>query len=838
MMKALFTFKRSSSLPLLVTRTSIRQKTHNIRTNPNIKSQRSFLSTAADDEFDADDEHTSRLEIKNPHYPNLFKPLDLGPHIGTLPNRVIMGSMHTGLEGHSIPNILMPFLKSDANTDDMDSNKRTNATHDDLFAMATYFEHRAKGNVGLMVTGGISPNRAGWLGPFAAKLTTHDEMLLHKEVTERVHSVQVPSYPHGNSQKARICLQILHAGRYAHHPFAVSASSTKSPISKFQARELSLKGVQSTILDFVQCAVLAKEAGYDGVEIMGSEGYLINQFLVSGTNLRNDQYGGDFKNRMRFAVDIVAQTRQAVGQDFIIIFRLSMLDLIQGGSSWDEIKILAAALEDAGATIINTGIGWHEARIPTITTNVPRGNFAWVTKKLKDENIIDIPLCATNRINAPHVGEQILEERYADLVSMARPFLADPHILKKSQEGRAQEINTCIACNQACLDHAFVGKTVSCLVNPLACHETELSIPENSIPENERLNIGVIGSGPAGLAFATTAATIGHHVTLYDKAEEIGGQFNMAKRVPGKEEFHETIRYFQSQIDKLVKQGKLNLCLNSELTHADIEENQIIDKWIIAAGVNPRSPSIPGIDHPNVLSYIDVLRKNAKVGNNVAIIGAGGIGFDVAEYLIHHKDGDLDKTADGVRIDDFLKDWGVDDSIASRGGLSTTHINSDDHLSGRKITMLQRKKGKLGKNLGKTTGWIHRATLAKSGAVDMLNSVTYDRIDENGHLHIILNKGSKGEESKLLEVDNIITCAGQIPKDDLQKAVKSELKGKVFTIGGAYEALELDAKRAIDMGTRLALKISDDSVVPGEHKFQASAGPEENLFNFFKSVMK
>jgi len=519
-----------------------------------------------------------------------------------------------------------------------------------------------------------------------------------------------------------------------------------------------------------------------------------------------------------------------------------MLDLIQDGSSWDEVKILAAALEDAGATIINTGIGWHEARIPTISTSVPRGSFAWVTKKLKDENIIDIPLCATNRINAPHVGEQILQDNYADLVSMARPFLADPHILKKSREGRDQEINTCIACNQACLDHAFVGKTASCLVNPLACHETELSIPENSILEHERLDIGVIGSGPAGLAFATTAATIGHHVTLYDKAEEVGGQFNMAKRIPGKEEFHETIRYFKWQIDKLERQGKLNLCLNSELTHTDMEENQDIDKWIVAAGINPRTPSIPGIEHPNVLSYIDVLRNNAKFGNNVAIIGAGGIGFDVAEYLIHHKDGDTDNTADEVEIDDFLKDWGVDNSIASRGGLATSRSEGESeplsHLTGRKITMLQRKKGKLGKNLGKTTGWIHRTTLAKSGAVDMLGSVHYDRIDEHGHLHIVLNKGAQDEESKVLEVDNIITCAGQTPKDDLQRAVGSELKGKVFTIGGAYEALELDAKRAIDMGTRLALKLSDDSVVPGEHRFQASAGPEEKLFDLLSSVMK
>ena len=765
-----------------------------------------------------------------------------------------MGSMHTGLEGHSIPKFLLPMLQSDDTDDNDDTGSRNSGTatassnHHDLSAMAKYFEQRAKGGVGLMVTGGIAPNRAGWVGPFAAKLTTHDEMLLHKEVTDRVHSVQIPSYSNGDnsshhegSETARIILQILHAGRYAHHPFAVSASSTKSPISMFRARELSLGGIKSTIQDFITCAVLAKEAGYDGVEIMGSEGYLINQFLVNRTNMRTDEYGGiDFINRAKFAVEIVQQTRLAVGEDFIIMFRLSMLDLMEEGNSWEEVKILAGALEDAGATIINTGIGWHEARIPTISTNVPRGSFAWVTKKLRDEGVIDIPLCATNRINDPHVGERILKENDADLVSMARPFLADPDIVKKSREGRVEEINTCIACNQACLDHAFVGKTASCLVNPLACHETELSIIENSVATEDRLRIGVIGSGPAGMAFATTAATIGHHVTLYEKASELGGQFNMAKRIPGKEEFNETIRYFTWQMDKLRRQGKLDLRLDTELSYTDMEENEEIDKWIVATGVNPRTPSIPGIEHSNVLSYIDVLRNKAKVGNNVAIIGAGGIGFDVAEYLIHHKDGDSDKVADEMNVDEFLKDWGVDVSIATRGGIAIVN-NSDkptSHLSGRKITMLQRKKGKLGKNLGKTTGWIHRLTLAKSGAVDMLGSVTYDRIDEHGHLHIILDQGTPKEKKQVLEVDNIITCAGQTPQDDLHRAaVGSELKNKVFTIGGAYEALELDAKRAIDMGTRLALKLADDSVVPGKHKFQAGVGPEEKMFKFLTKLM-
>eukprot|EP00557_Chaetoceros_sp_GSL56_P002768 CAMPEP_0176501136 /NCGR_PEP_ID=MMETSP0200_2-20121128/13991_1 /TAXON_ID=947934 /ORGANISM="Chaetoceros sp., Strain GSL56" /LENGTH=829 /DNA_ID=CAMNT_0017899985 /DNA_START=206 /DNA_END=2695 /DNA_ORIENTATION=- len=772
--------------------------------------------------------HTTVRET-NPYFPRLFEPLHLGSDIGTLPNRVIMGSMHTGLEGHSIPNFLMSFLKPDHK-------------HKDLSAMAVYFEQRARGGVGLMVTGGISPNRQGWVGPFAAKLSTHDEMIMHKSVTERVHSVLIPS-SYGNdkdSERARICLQILHAGRYAHHPFAVSASSTKSPISSFKARELSLGEIQSTIQDFVNCAVLAKEAGYDGVEIMGSEGYLINQFLVSRTNRRKDMYGGDFINRMKFAVDIVRETRQAVGKDFIIIFRLSMLDLVEDGSSWDEIKILAQAIEDAGATIINTGIGWHEARIPTIATSVPRGSFAWVTKKLKEENVVSIPLCATNRVNAPDVGESILVDHCADLVSMARPFLADPNIVKKSREGRVEEINTCIACNQACLDHAFVGKTASCLVNPLACHETELSIDADSVPGDERLNIAVVGSGPAGLAFATTAATIGHRVTLYDKSNQIGGQFNMAKRVPGKEEFHETIRYFQWQLDKLKRQGKLVVHLGTELSIKDMESKHNVDKWIIATGVTPRTPSIPGIKHPNVLSYIDVLRNNVKVGKKVAIIGAGGIGFDVAEYLIHHEDNDNhDKTAQDVDVHDFLREWGIDNQNNTRGGLLIHHDEEKQkNISARKITMLQRKKGKLGKNLGKTTGWIHRATLAKSGAVEMLDAVTYEKIDQDGNLHIILNKGTGKEEKKMLEVDNIVTCAGQESLDDLQKFAPENLTDKIYTIGGAHEALELDAKCAIDMGTRLALKITDNTIVPGKHKLQSGSGPEEKLYNMLAKFMK
>ena len=768
---------------------------------------------------------------ENPHYPQVFSPLHLNDAIGTLPNRFIMGSMHTGLEGHSIPKMLVPLLNPDHD-------------HDDLSAMALYFKKRAEGGVGLMVTGGISPNKAGWVGPFASKLNTIDEMEMHKVVTSEVHSVQIPSYgeDNNNSETARICMQILHAGRYAMHPFAVSASSTKAPISPFQARELSLGEIQSTIRDFVYCAVLAREAGYDGVEIMGSEGYLINQFLVSATNKRTDAYGGDqFHNRMRFAVDIVRQTRQAVGEDFIIIFRLSMLDLVKDGSSWEEIKILAQAIEDAGATIINTGIGWHEARVPTIATSVPRGAFSWVTKKMKDEGIVDIPLCTTNRINAPHIAEKIIHDGNADLVSMARPFLADPMIVEKSRTGRSDEINSCIACNQACLDHVFVGKTSSCLVNPLACHETELTIQENSVPLEKRLNIGVIGSGPAGLSFAITAAKIGHHVTLYDKSNELGGQFNMAKRIPGKEEFHETIRYFNSEIRRLQKRGKLNVNLGREISYEDMKADTNTNKWIVATGVGPRTPSIPGINHPNVLSYIDVLKHKKRVGKNVAIIGAGGIGFDVAEYLLHTDDEKThDITADDVNLDSFLSDWAVDSKNDIRGGLleHSSHPESV-HVPKRNLVLMQRKKGKLGKNLGKTTGWIHRATLIKSNAVEMLDSVSYEKIDENGNLHIQIKNGNEVKE-RVLEVDNIVLCAGQNSLKDLEIASKddSHMSEKVYTIGGAYEALELDAKRAIDMGTRLALKIDDESVIPGKHKFESGKGTEEKMFALMKKYMK
>lgn len=803
---------------------------HHRRRIPNPNANSRLLSSAA--AIDDDDTIAS-----NPYYPHMFSPLDLGPDIGTLPNRVLMGSMHTGLEGHSIPKFVLPLLNAE---DD----------HVDLTEMACYFAERAKGGCGLMVTGGVSPNRQGWVGPFAGKLATETERDRHKVVTEMVHSIRIPSYSPASidgTEPGRICLQILHTGRYAYHPFSVSASSTKSPITPFGAKELSTSDVKSTIRDFANCAVLAKEAGYDGVEIMGSEGYLINQFLVSKTNHRNDEYGGsNFGNRMRLAIEIVNETRKACGKDFIIIFRLSMLDLVQDGSSWEEIKALAQALEDAGVTIINTGIGWHEARIPTIATSVPRGAFSFVTKKLRDENVVSVPLCATNRINAPSTVESILENGSSDLVSMARPFLADPDIVKKSREGVAEEINTCIACNQACLDHAFIGKTASCLVNPRACHETEITIEPNSISSSEKLNIGVVGSGPAGMAFAHTAATIGHNVTLFDKSNEIGGQFNMAKRVPGKEEFHETIRYFTVQLEKLKAQGKLDIQLGTEIDYSEMERRSSndndgkIDKWIIATGVDPRMPNIPGGDHPNVLSYIDVLRNKAKVGRKVAVIGAGGIGFDVSEYLLHHDDADKhDTKADEVNVDEFLENWGVDKGITETGGLLP---NEDIKMtkSHREIILMQRKKGKVGAGLGKTTGWIHRSTLVRSKCVEMIPEVSYDKIDENGNLHITIGKGEK-KSTRVLDVDNIVLCAGQISKRDLEEAAidsGGDLAGKVYTIGGAYEASELDAKRAIDMGTRLALKIKDDDVVPGKHVFHADIGAEEKLYDAMMKIVR
>ena len=739
-------------------------------------------------------------------YPHLFSPLTLHNGKLILPNRLVMGSMHTGLEGHSIPNVVEKYILQHKHG------------HEDLSRMAKYFQERAKGGIGLMVTGGIAPNMEGWVGPFAAKLTTHDEMEQHKVVTEAVHSVPIPMMD-GTTVTPKICMQILHTGRYAYHPMAVSASKTKSPISPFKAKALTVGGVERTIRDFVHCAILAQQAGYDGVEIMGSEGYLLSQFLCPRTNLRNDAYGGNLENRSRLALEIIKQTRQATGDDFIIIFRLSLLDLVEGGLRWDEVVELAQRVETAGASIINTGIGWHEARVPTIATSVPRGAFVRPTAALKESGLISIPLVATNRINMPQVAESILASGASDMVSMARPLLADPDFLNKARTGRSDEIVTCIACNQACLDHAFVGKTASCLVNPRACHEMELEI--KLLPEDQRKVIGVIGAGPAGCAFAIAAAQMGHSVTLYDQAADIGGQFNMAKRVPGKEEFHETIRYFQVMMKKL----NINVKLETTMTVKDMEDDTSKEKWIVSTGVIPRDPQIPGMDHPKVLSYIDVLRNNAPVGKKVAVIGAGGIGFDVSEFLLHH-DG-TDKTVGDLDISEWWGEWGVDPSNNGQGGLKDTEFRKPL----REIILIQRKKGKLGAGLGKTTGWIHRATLIKSKAVEMVNGASYDKVDDDGNLHIITMDGKK----RIVEVDNIVVCAGQVVKNELEVMTKgTPLERKVFTIGGAFEAGELDAKRAIDMATRLAVRIHEDEVIPGQHKFQSNIGAEEKMMKLLK----
>lgn len=668
-------------------------------------------------------------------YPHLFAPLDLG--FTTLKNRSLMGSMHTGLE----------------------------ETKNGYERMATYFGERAKGGVGLIVTGGVSPNRQGWVAPFSARMTKTIHAKKHQIVTERVHE-------HGG----KICMQILHAGRYGYHPLNVAPSAIKSPITPFKPFALSERGIRNTISDFARSAALAKEAGYDGVEVMGSEGYLINQFIAQHTNKRTDQWGGSYENRMRFPVEVVKAVRQAVGADFIIIYRLSMLDLIPDGSQWSEVVQLAKEIEKAGATIINTGIGWHEARIPTIATMVPRGAFTWVTKKMKGE--VSIPLITTNRINKPDVAEKILANGDADMVSMARPFLADADLIIKSEQGREDEINTCIGCNQACLDHVFKNKLSTCLVNPRACKETELNYP----PAASKKKVAVVGAGPAGLAYATIAAGRGHEVTLYEAAGEIGGQFNMAKKIPGKEEFYETLRYFNKQIELTGVNLKLNTKVDAELLASDG-----YDEVLVATGVNPRNPGIKGQDHSKVLSYIDVLRHDKPVGDQVAIIGAGGIGFDVAEYLSQEGE------SPSLNIEDFMHEWGVDIKNEERGGL----VKPEMPKAKREIFMLQRSEGKMGERLGKTTGWIHRTTL-KHKQVKMITNVSYDKIDDEG-LHITIN----GKEQQVLPVDHIILCAGQLPENTL--VAELEQKGlKVTKIGGADVAAELDAKRAIDQASRLA----------------------------------
>ncbi len=670
-------------------------------------------------------------------YPHLLAPLDLG--FTTLKNRVLMGSMHTGLEDKA----------------------------KDFPKLAAYFAERARGGVGLIVTGGFAPNVEGWLSPFGSRLASSAAARSHKVITDAVHA-----------DGGKIALQILHAGRYGHSPFSVAPSRIKSPITPFTPRALSASGIERQIKCFVRAGKLAREGGYDGVEVMGSEGYFINEFLVSHTNQRTDGWGGSYENRMRLPVEIVTRMREAVGKDFIIIYRLSMLDLIPDGQSWDEVVMLAKAIEKAGATIINTGIGWHEARVPTIATSVPRGAFAWVTKKLKGE--VGIPLVTTNRINAPDVAEKIIADGCADMVSMARPLLADPEFVIKAAAGRADEINTCIGCNQACLDHVFKQKRASCLVNPRACYETELVY----LPTTNKKRIAVVGAGPAGLACATVLAERGHSVDLFDGAAEIGGQFNMAKQIPGKEEFYETLRYFKRRIEITGVTLHLNNRANAETLAAGK-----YDDVVLATGVTPRNPKIPGQDAAHVLSYIDVLLHKKPVGKRVAVVGAGGIGFDVSEYLV-----DAGHSA-ALNTAMWMKEWGVGDPSVARGGVVKPEVAAPAH----QVTLLQRKATTVGKGLGKTTGWIHRAALKKK-RVEMIAGANYEGIDDKG-LHI--THGEKREHPALIEADTIVLCTGQEPLRELQ--VPLEAAGvKVHLVGGAFEAGELDAKRAIDQASRLA----------------------------------
>lgn len=668
-------------------------------------------------------------------YPHLSKPLDLG--FTTLPNRLLMGSMHVGLE-------------------EVDNG---------FERMAAFYAERARGGVALIVTGGIAPNERARPMHGGAMLTTEAEAAHHRIVTDAVHR-----------EGGKIAMQILHFGRYSYQPTLVAPSAIKAPINPFKPHALTTEEVAQTIDDFVRCAGLAQSAGYDGVEVMGSEGYLINEFIAARTNQRDDEWGGAYENRIRFPVEIVRRIREKVGTNFIIIYRLSMLDLVEGGSTLEEVIQLAKAIEAAGATIINTGIGWHEARIPTIATKVPRAAYAWVTQKLKGH--VNIPLVATNRINTPEVAEQLLADNFCDMVSMARPLLADPLFMRKAEQGKADEINTCIGCNQACLDHTFGGKITSCLVNPRACHETELV----NAKLDKAKRIAVVGAGPAGLSFATTAASRGHDVTLFDAAAEIGGQFNIAKQVPGKEEFYETLRYFAKQITLTGVKLRLN-------TPVKADELSAFDEVVLATGITPRVPEIEGVTHPKVLSYLDVLRDKKVVGKSVAIIGAGGIGFDVAEYLSHSG------TSPSLDPKKFFAEWGVDTTYQTVGGLTDAHIETPE----REIFLLQRKTSKVGDGLGKTTGWIHRTGLKNRG-VHMFAGVTYNKIDDAG-LHVTIDG-----QQKVLPVDNVILCAGQEPRRDLQAAL--EAAGKtVHLIGGADVAAELDAKRAINQGTRLAATI-------------------------------
>ena len=667
-------------------------------------------------------------------YPHLLQPLDLG--FTTLRNRVLMGSMHVGLE----------------------------EAKDGFERMAAFYAERARGGVALMVTGGIAPNDAGRPYPGGARMATEEEAAQHKVVTDAVHAAG-----------GKIAMQILHFGRYAYHPGMVGPSPIKAPISPIPPRELTTEEVWQTVEDYANCAAMAQKAGYDGVEVMGSEGYLINEFIAARTNHRTDEWGGSYENRMRFPVEIVKRVRERVGANFIIIYRLSMLDLVEGGSDFEEVVQLAKAIEAAGATIINTGIGWHEARIPTIATSVPRGAFAWVTKKMK--GLVNIPLITTNRINTPEVGEQILADGCADMVSMARPLLADPEFVNKAAAGKAETINTCIGCNQACLDHTFSGKITSCLVNPRACHETILKIE----PVTAKKRVAVVGAGPAGLAAATTAARRGHDVTLFEAGEDVGGQFNIAKQVPGKEEFYETLRYFRNEL----KASGVKARFNTRVSVDDLVKGGF-DEILLATGVTPRTPAIEGVDHPKVLSYLDVLRDKKPVGKSVAVIGAGGIGFDVSEYLTHEGE------SPSLNLEKFNDEWGIDSAYTERGGLKAPHLPTPP----RQIFLLQRKTSKVGDGLGKTTGWIHRTSL-KNRNVEMIAGASYNKIDDAG-LHI-----SVGGKDVLLPVDNVVLCAGQEPFRELQAGLEAAGQ-KVTLIGGADVAAELDAKRAIKQGTEVA----------------------------------
>jgi 2,4-dienoyl-CoA reductase (NADPH2) len=673
-----------------------------------------------------------------PHntYPHLLAPLDLG--FTTLKNRVLMGSMHTGLE----------------------------EVEDGHERMAAYFGERAKGGVGLIVTGGIGPNTEGGTHPNTKKLVSDDDIAGHRQITDAVHE-----------HDGKICLQILHTGRYAYSPDQVAPSAIKAPINPFTPRALTDAEVYKQIDDFVFTSLQAQKAGYDGVEIMGSEGYFLNQFIAARTNQRDDDWGGSYENRIRLPIEVVRRVREAVGKHFIIIFRLSMLDLVEGGSTAEEVIQLGQGVEKAGATIINTGIGWHEAQIPTIATKVPRAAFTWVTAHFRKS--LSVPVITSNRINTPDVAEAVLARGDADMVSMARPFLADPEFVLKAQENRADEINTCIGCNQACLDHVFGGVMTSCLVNPRACHETQLNI----IPTTAKKRVAVVGAGPAGLSAATTLATRGHEVSLFDSASEIGGQFNIAKQIPGKEEFSETLRYYGRQIELL----GITLHLNQRVTAEQLNSGGF-DEVVIATGIAPRTPDIAGIDHPKVMSYLDVIGAKKPVGKKVAIIGAGGIGFDVAEYLTHSGE------ASSLNIPAFMKEWGIDMTFGSRSGIEG--VKAQPEPSPREVYLLQRKSSKVGSGLGKTTGWIHRAGMVMKG-VRMMPSCDYEKIDDAG-LHLTV-----GGETKVLDVDNIIICAGQDPLRELTKG----LTIPHHLIGGADIASELDAKRAINQGTRLAAQL-------------------------------